>query len=98
MVISCNFIDTVLGSALMPLSVNMILLTVMGAISPLLSTFTLTGAFTLLGATYAIYNLTSCVFSHNLIYWYEICNVLVPIFHVLRGIGTNSSQCEIYEV
>ena len=44
-------VDTVLGSALLPLNVNMVLLTVPGAISPLLSAFTLTGAFTLIHAT-----------------------------------------------
>ena len=38
------------------------------------------------------------IFSQSVRYWYEICNALVPIFHVLWGIGTNSSQCEIYEV
>ena len=37
-------------------------------------------------------------FSQRVRYWYEICDVLVPIFHVLWGIGTNSSQCEIFEV
>ena len=29
-------------------------------------------------------------------YWYEIRDVLVPILHMLWGIGTNSSRCEIY--
>ena len=29
---------------------------------------------------------------------YELCNVLVPIFYLLSGIGTYSSQCKIYEV
>ena len=37
-------------------------------------------------------------FSQSVRYWYEICDALVPIFHVLWGIGTNSSQCELYEV
>ena len=37
-------------------------------------------------------------FSQSVRYWYEICDVLVPFFHVLWGIRTNSSQCEIYEV
>ena len=29
--------------------------------------------------------------------WYAICDVLVPIFHALRGIGTNAPQCKICE-
>ena len=29
-------------------------------------------------------------------YWYEICDVYVPIFQVFLEIGTNSSQSEIY--
>ena len=33
-------------------------------------------------------------FSQNLKYWYEIRDVLVPIFHMLSGIGTNFSRCE----
>ena len=37
-------------------------------------------------------------FSPSVKYWYEIGKVLVPIFHVLWGIGTNSLQCEIHEV
>ena len=37
-------------------------------------------------------------FPQSVRYWYEICDLLVPIFHVLWGICTNSSQCEIYEV
>ena len=28
-------------------------------------------------------------FSQNVNYWNEICDVLVPIFHALLGIGTN---------
>ena len=36
--------------------------------------------------------------SQNVKYWYEICDVLVPILHALRRIGTNSSQCEICEM
>ena len=47
---------------------------------------------------YVTWNLTPCVFFTSVRYWYEICDVLVPIFYVLRGIDTNSSQCEIYEV
>ena len=35
-------------------------------------------------------------FSQSVRYWYEICYILVPTFHMLRGIGTNYSQCEIY--
>ena len=31
-------------------------------------------------------------------YWYEICDVLVPIIHALWRIGTNSSQYEICEM
>ena len=31
-------------------------------------------------------------------YWFEIRDVLVPTFHAVRGIGTNSSRREIYEV
>ena len=31
-------------------------------------------------------------------YWYEICDVLVPILYALWVIGTNSLRCEIYEV
>ena len=34
-------------------------------------------------------------FSHSVKYWYEICEVSVPIFHVLRGLDTDSSHCEI---
>ena len=37
-------------------------------------------------------------FSQSVRYWYEICNIFLPIFHVMWGIGTNYSQCEIYEV
>ena len=36
--------------------------------------------------------------SHNVKYWYEICDVLVPIFHALWRIGTKFSQCEICEM
>ena len=32
----------------------------------------------------------------NVKYWYEICDVLVPIFYVLGA--TNFSQCEICEM
>ena len=32
-------------------------------------------------------------FSQNVKYWYEIRDVLVPIFHALLGIGTNFSRC-----
>ena len=32
--------------------------------------------------------------SQNVKYWYEICNVLVPIFHALWRIYTTFSQCE----
>ena len=39
------------GSALTPLSVNKVLFTVTKRYLPLLSTFTITGAFTLTGAT-----------------------------------------------
>ena len=35
--------------------------------------------------------------SQNVKYWYEICDVLVPIFQALRRIGTYFSQCEICE-
>ena len=31
-------------------------------------------------------------FSQNVNYWYEIRDVLVPMFHELRGIGTNFSK------
>ena len=31
-------------------------------------------------------------------YWYEIRDVLVPILHIVLGIGTNSSRREIYVV
>ena len=37
-------------------------------------------------------------FSRSVRYWYEICDILVPILHVLWGFGNNSSQCKIYEV
>ena len=37
-------------------------------------------------------------FSQSVCYWYEICDVLVPIFHVFWEIDTNSSQCEINEL
>ena len=37
-------------------------------------------------------------FSQNMKYWYEIRDVLVPIFHAQRGISTNFSLCEICEV
>ena len=49
---------------------------------------------------YALWNWLRAYFSQSVRYWYETCDVLVhvPIFHVLWGIGTNSSQCEIYEV
>ena len=43
---------------------------------------------------YAIRNLTSCVFFTKC----EICDVFVSRFHVLWGIGTNYSKCEIYKV
>ena len=36
--------------------------------------------------------------SQNVKYWYEICDVLVPIFHALWRTGTNFSQCEICEM
>ena len=50
-IILTQTVDTDFKSALSSLIVNMILLTVTGAMSPLLSTFTLTGEFTLTAAT-----------------------------------------------
>ena len=51
---------------------------------------------------YAIYNLTSCVFSQSVRYSYEICVVLVPIFQVLWGLVTIYSvkftKCEICDL
>ena len=32
---------------------------------------------------YATYNFTMCAISQNVKYWYEKCDVLVPIFHAL---------------
>ena len=43
-------------------------------------------------------HLTSCVFFSKCEILVRICDVLVPIFHVPRGIGTKSSQYEIYGV
>ena len=36
--------------------------------------------------------------SQSVRYCYEVCDILVPILHVLWGFCTNSSQCEIYEM
>ena len=36
--------------------------------------------------------------SRNVKYWYEICDVLVPICYALWRIGTDFSQCEICEM
>ena len=46
-----------------------------------------------------LYEILLCAyFSQSVKSWCGICDVMLPILYVLLGFGTNSSQCEIYEV